>query len=281
MIITTINQITAVLTNVAGDVEYDDFKPHIESAEYWIEKEILGSTIYGKIEDGSITDTKLLRLVHNIICLKGYEIGLPFMDLIQTQSGFGVINDKNRAPASKQRVDRLIEQNKIRLNAETEWLIDYLEDTATYHTDWKSSPAYSLLSDCLIMTARELKRYVNFEGSRADFLMLKPVLINLTTLKLHPMISRGYIAELISKQNAGTLNSYDNTVLPGLKQSLANYALDKDWIADRLLEDAVTIMDNDLDNYVTYRDSDEKALKDDPGYENTEEDKIFVFKGGM
>lgn len=281
MIITTIDQIKAVLTNITTDIDYSEFEPFIKSAEYWIDKEVLGSTIYRNIEDETITDPKLLRLVHNVIILKAYESAIPSMDLIQTSSGFGVVSDKNRAPASKNRVDRLIDQNKIRLNAETEWLIDYLEDTATYHTDWKSSPAYSLLSNCLINTAREFKRYVKFAGTRNDFLLLKPVIISLSTIKLQPMISQQYIEELINKQNEGNLSNADNLVLPAIKQSLANYVIEKDWLADRLLDDVVTIMDNDIDNYVTYRDSDEKALKDDPGYENTEEDKIFVFKGGL
>lgn len=281
MIITTIDQIKAVITNIASGIEFTEFETYLKSAEHWIKKEIIGAAIYAGIDDASITDEKLLRLVNNVIILKAYEASIPFMDLIQTSSGFGVVSDKNRTPASKNRVDRLIEQNKIRLNEETEWLIDYLEDTSTYHTDWKGSPAYSLLSDCLIRTVREFKRYVKFEGSRADFLMMKPALINLSTIKLEPMISKAYVAELVSKQNVGTLTAYDSTVLPGLKQSLANYAIETDWMANRLLADAVTIMDNDIDNYVTYRDSDEKALKDDPGYMNTEDDKIFVFKGGM
>lgn len=102
------------------------------------------------------------------------------MDLIQTNNGFGVISDKNRAPASKARVDRMIKQNTLRLNTNIENLINHLEDNATYHDDWKSSPAYSLLTDCLIITAREFKRYAKFEGDRNDFLLLKPVLINKT-----------------------------------------------------------------------------------------------------
>jgi len=111
--------------------------------------------------------------------------------------------------------------------------------------------------------------------------MLKPTLISLTTLKLQPQVSKNYLSELIEKQNAGTLTTADKTILPGLKQSLANFAIEKDWFGKRLVEDVVTIMDADLDSYPTYRDSDEKALKDDPGFENEQENPIFVFKGGM
>lgn len=287
MIVTTIDQIRAVLPNVAAEVEYADFGTFLKDAENWIENEILGSAIYASIDDNSITDEKLVRLVTNCIVLKAYELGIPFMDLIQTQSGFGVINDKNRAPASIKRVERLISQNKLRLDQDIEWLINHLEDTATYHTDWKSSPAYSLLSDCLIITARELKRYVKFIGSRNDFLLLKPTLITRSVTFLNPQISKAYVEELIVKQNVGTLSAADEKVLPGIKQALANICVteDKLWwenhLAKQLLADVVTVIDADIDNYATYRDSPEKALKDDPGYENTEDATIFVFKGGI
>ena len=281
MIINTIEQIRAILTNLAAEVEFEDFETYVKSSENWISNNILGATLYDNIDDGSITDAKLIRLVETSIVHKAYEMGIPFMDLVQTQSGFGVVKDKTRAPASKQRVDRLIAQNTIRLNQETEWLLNYLEDNSTYHIDWKSSPAFSLLTNCLIVTARELKRYVKFEGNRDDFLLLKPMLISDTAIRLKPQVSRNYLEELITKQNAGTLSSFDNLILPSLKQSLANYAIEKEWLGKRLLDDVVTIMDDDLDNYPTYRDSDEKALKDDSGYENTEDDPIFVFKGGV
>lgn len=262
MIVKTIEQIVAVLPNVAAEVEYADFETYIQDAENWIDSEILGSVIYTGIDDGSITDEKLIRLATTCIVLKAYEMGIPFMDLVHTQSGFGVIQDKNRAPASSQRVERLIAQNKLRLDQDIEWLINHLEDTTTYHTDWKSSPAYSLLTDCLIVTARELKRYIKFTGNRTDFLLLKPRLISSTTVFLNPQLSRAYVAELIEKQNAGTLSTADEKVIPGIKQALSNLCIEGEYkgrheqLAKQLLDDVVTVMDADLDNYATYRDSD-------------------------
>lgn len=281
MIVTTIEQIKTVLTNLAAEIEYPDFETYIQSSETWLKNDILGVTLYDKIDNEIITDEILIRLCVNVTVLKAYETGIPFMDLVQTGSGFGVVKDSKRAPASQQRVERLIKQNKVRRDTETEWLFNYLEDTPDLHTDWKSSAAYSILSDCLVRTAREFKRYVKFEGNRKEFLLLKPSLINISTIKLEPELSKAYVAELIEKQNAGTLSNSDKVVLPGIKQALANFTMEKDHFGKRLLDDVVTIMDNDLGNYPSYRDSAEKENKDDPGYENSEEDSVFVFKGGI
>lgn len=276
MIVSDINAVKKVLTNLYSDMAFEDFETYIQDAEDNVSSEVLGSIIYDNIDDGSEADAKLKRLTEAVIILQAYEAGIPFMDLIQTNSGFAVISDKSKAPASKERVKKLIEGVQARLSKTLDRLIDYLEDTSSFHIDWKSSPAYSFLSDCLILTSREFKRYVSFEGSRAEFLLLKPTMINLTQLNFHPNISKAYINELISKQNAGTLSSADKAILPGLKQSLANFVLKNEMMAKRLLTDVVNILDNDLDSYPTYRDSAEKAVKDSAGFENLQENPIFV-----
>ena len=281
MIVNNITEIRTVLINLADEVEFADFETYVQSAELWISKDVLGSTLYNKMDQSTIEDPILFRIVKNAIILKAYDLGIPFMDLVHTQNGFGVINEKSRAPASKHRVDRLIQQNKFRCDQETDWLIDYLEDTTALHDDWKSSPAFSILSNCFIKTARQFKRLVNFEGQRNEFLFLQPTLISLTTTILEPNISKVYVAELLAKQNNNTLTEYDEKIMPGIMQALANYAINNNFLADRLINDVVVIMDKDLANYSTYSNSDEKATKDDPGFVNELSNSIFVSNGGL
>ena len=276
MIITTVEQIKGVLTTLAAEVNYSDFEPYLKDSEDWVSDELLGDTIYLAIEDESITDAKLLRLIVNVIVLKSYDLGIPFMDLVQTRSGFGVISDKNRTPASQNRVDRLIAQNKFRLNTNIETLINYLEDNSTYHDNWKSSGSYSLLSDCLINTSRQFKRFAPFDGDRNDFIKLKPKLISDSSIKICPAISKAYLNELIAKQNADTLSDNDKVILPAVKQAIANYAIENDLIAYRLIQDVVTILDNNPDDYTTYHASNEKLLKDTPGLENLSGNPFFI-----
>ena len=274
------------MPNIQADLEYSEFHSYLQSAEQWIQREVLGKTIYDKMDAGTYTAVQfpeMFRTSRSSIVLKAYEMAIPFMDLIQTSSGFGVISDQNRAPASQNRVDRLIAQTKLRLGEETEYLLDYLEDTNSLHTDWKGSNAFTILSDCLIRTVREFKRCVGYDGTRKDFLMLKPLMVNLTVLKFHPMISREYTEELILKLNTlkGSIPAADLLIIPSMQKALANYCLDNNYIAGRLLDDVVTIMDNNIEDYPTYADSPEKELKDDPGFENDEDDPIFIFKAGL
>lgn len=281
MIIKTIDQIRAVLTNLAAEIEFADFETYINSAEDWIEKEILGSAIYTSLANEEEPDPKIIRLSHNVVILKAYQLGIPYMDLIQTASGFGVVKDSKRTPASKNRVDRLIQHNDKRLDIETEWLINHLEDNSEFHDNWKTSPAYSFLSDCLINTARQFARLTKFDGNRKDFLLLKPLLISHSKTYIASLISKDYLEELILKQNAATLSEEDNIVLPVIQQALANRVTGNENLSILLMTHATYGMELDLDKFPTYRDSPEKLANDNLGFENLADNTIFVFKGGM
>jgi hypothetical protein len=317
MIITTINQIQAVIPNITAELEFTDFQTYIESAEHWIKKEIIGDDIYEAVED-AIKDPELIRMVQNIIVLKAYDTAIPFLDLIHTASGFGVVNDQNRVPASAQRVERLIAQNKKRLDSEVESLIDYLEAETGYHDEWKASPAYSILSDCIIFTANEFSRYSQ-KIERSAFLKLKPVMIGIQKGILSEKISSAYVNELLAEIQASNISTENETVLPLIKRTLAlltisegletmlitlddngvyrNYEVGKtnsagvqdlNMVRIKYHEMAVSMLNNLInymvaneDDYPTYMDSDEKVNTDDAGYTNAEDDQIFVFKGGL
>lgn len=72
MIVKEITQIKAVLTTLANEIDFKDFETYVKDAEDWIASDILGDTIYGNIEDASISDEKLIRLTTNCIVLKSY-----------------------------------------------------------------------------------------------------------------------------------------------------------------------------------------------------------------
>jgi hypothetical protein len=318
MIINTSEEIREVLPNVAIEVKFEDFKTHLESADLWLSKDLLGPALFKKLDEGTVNDPELSRLVKKLSVLKSYQLGIPFMDLIQTATGFGVINDKNRAPASRLRVDALIKQVNLNISQETEWLLDYLEANAQYHTDWKESKAFSLLSDCLIATAKSFSSFGN-PITRDAYLKLKPDMLRVQYGLLKDAFSENFIQELISLRNSFTLideylkafnmiclclaplalaegidnmnilidgkgvfNDYvtvmsANTDLNRLQNASSSYHTNGLKMIDR----AITFFENNLDSFPEYRDSEERLLNQDKGFENTSDNPVFIFKGGI
>lgn len=281
MLITTIDKFVAIVPTAAGVKEFSDLQPYCQSAEIWLKTNILGKTLYEAISDslesstGAGSDETLVRLCRNVVCNHAYWDAIPFLDVVHSGSGFAVIQNNNLVPASKERVERLREQCLIRRDAEVENLIDYLEDNETYHDRWKGSPAYSILSDCLIQTARELALYAEWEGNRKDFLKLRPKMIQETMLKLEPVFSKDYIEELVEKQRDDDVTGDDLKVIVLLKYALGSLVSGNQPAAEKIAADALRYIDANLESFATYTESDEYIARTTAGYVNETDLPIF------
>ena len=280
MIVKTLDQFTKAVPTAVAITDFADIEPYISSAELWAKNQILGSDLYVYVndiaapEEGS-DDATLLQLCVNVISNHTYWDAIPFLDLVHTNSGFGVISAQNKVPASKERVDRLREQCLIRRDNEVELLIAYLETHADYHDEWKGSPAYSVMTDCLICTATELQQYGNWEGTRRDFLKLRPKLIQETMMKLEPVFSKNYIEELIEKQRDNDIAGDDLKVLTLLKYAIGSLTNGSMETAAKIVGDALRYMDANPVGFTTYFASSEYKARSTEGYVNDLESPIF------
>jgi len=275
MILTTINQFTEIVPTAVGVDNFADLKPYTESAELWLKTNVLGKDLFATIDGEDFADEDLRKLCRNVIANHAYWDAIPFLDVVHTNSGFAVISGNNKVPASKERVERLREQCIIRRDNEVENLISFLEQTAAYHDEWKGSPTYSVLSDCLIQTARELELYANWNGTRKDFLKLRPKLIQETISKIEPVFSRDYIEELIEKQRDNDVSADDSRVLVLLKQALGCIIDGNQNIAEAIAADALRYIDANEAQFATYFASSEFAARNTPGYTNETDSPIF------
>lgn len=278
MLINNLEKFKEIIPTAASVDDYADLKPYVESAKIWLITHVLGKSLYDRIKSGDSSggaDAPLIALCNNVICNHAYWDAIPFLDVQHTNAGFGVVQNNNLAPASAGRVKSLRDQCLVRRDNEVENLIDYLEDNAGYHDDWKSSPAYSILSDCLIQTARELAIYAEWEGNRKEFLKLRPRLIQITMNNLEPLFSKDYIEELIEKQRDGDLTGDDARVAILLKQSLGSMITDNKVAAEKVAFDALRYIDENLDSFETYAESKEHKARIAANYQNTADDPIF------
>ena len=279
MILKTLSEFQTAVPTAAGTEDFSDFEPYIRSAELWIKSNVLGKTLYDAIIDSSSASTEpdedLIRLCQNVIGNHAYWDAIPFLDVVHTESGFAIITAQNKVPASKERVERLREQCLIRRDNEVEYLIAYLEENSQYHTAWKSSAAYSILSDCLISTAAELKQFSQWDGTRKDFMLLRPKMNQETMTKLEPVFSKDYIEELIEKQRSQELSGDDLKIMNLLKQVLGCLLSDNQHAAEKIMEDALWYIDRYPESFSTYIDSLEYKARATEGYINSLDGTIF------
>lgn len=133
-----------VLTEVEGETTLaDKLAPFIDSARVWIETEYLGPD-------------EFLSESHNdyalkILVAKAVADALPSLDLVVTPTGIAVVSTESLAPASKDRVERLIAslRNYVKVNIST------LVSICKRYPQWVESPrgqffcsTFVSLSDC-------------------------------------------------------------------------------------------------------------------------------------
>jgi len=127
------NRLRDIIPNVVHEVQSEmplltKLRPWLDSAALWLTDNFLGA-------DYEVPEA-LLPLVEKIIVRKAFAEAVPSLDVSLTPSGFAVISTEGRAPASKERMERLIASIKSSVDANIVSLVSHL-----LHTEiWLNSP---------------------------------------------------------------------------------------------------------------------------------------------
>ena len=96
------------LKEVAGETPlYDKIRYHLMQAEQWLTDTFVSSETMARIRTYSDT-TPLLHYCRIITTAEAMLHAIPQLDLILTPNGFGIVSNQNVAPASKERIERLL-----------------------------------------------------------------------------------------------------------------------------------------------------------------------------
>lgn len=97
---TLLQYIPNVVETVEGETPlFDKIRPQLEITEQWLHDAIVGDTLIDEDKN---------KMVCTIIACEAFRRSVPSLDLILTPNGFGIVSNSNVAPASKERVERLI-----------------------------------------------------------------------------------------------------------------------------------------------------------------------------
>ena len=276
MIITTIADFIKSIPTATG-TKWDAIESFVTSADFEIKTMLIGSDLYNYI--AALTGTTALKTtLQNLIAFTAYSKAIPFVDLIQTPTGFAVVNNTNHAPASKERVERLLKWCDKEIDKNTDLLIMQVVDTAQALTEWKKFKRFNNFTNCLFLTGIDFAGYAKTEnGSRADFLKVKGTLLAIQKNDLSEALSANYVAELVTQNRNNTLTEKNLFVVESCKLVMAKYVEKEEHEAEELLTQIVVMMEKTLTDYPAYSASAEYALKNMPTYQNKATDSTFFF----
>lgn len=222
MIIDTIEQLKEhIATITASDINI--FKPYLKTAEKWLFREILGAELQPYVV---ADEPELFDLAASVISHKAYLEAIPFLDLIQTESGFAVTRNDNLAPASPERVKALTASTAAKLDEAVEDLLEWLElqNDTDIEIIWKTSKSYTLINDNFVRSIRQFREYGEWAGSRVDWIRFRPKLVSARKLKIDPVISAAQSDAIIEALRDDDVTPAMVAVLDDLRFALAAFA---------------------------------------------------------
>ena len=106
--VTLMQFVPNVLKNVQGELSlYEKIAPHLEVAEAWLTTTFLSEAVLTELPTRD-ANNKLLHYARMAVVAEAMLHAVPQLDLVLTPNGFGVVSNTNIAPASKERVERLL-----------------------------------------------------------------------------------------------------------------------------------------------------------------------------
>ena len=273
MIVSNIEELKKYLTsfNLKTSIRMNDF---LERAQADVVVKILGEDLEELLEidvEESASDgmAKLRKLTGRAISVMAYLIAVPELDLQLSEAGFVVQSNDAVTPASRQRVDKLIESLRERQSADYNNLLQYLVENSapsgTYQ-EWRSTKQFDILSCGVILHGFELERYAwNYDALKMssgfnEFYRLIPSMEFALFDTVSSYISEEYAYEILDKiRQAKTLLHAESCVIEMVKAAVVAAAYDDRDLCVSLSIKARDLMLRNIELFPTFKAS--KASK--------------------
>lgn len=140
--------------------------PWIQSAKDWLESEYLGPDDFLDERDNN-------RAVY-IILHKALADAIPSLDLVVTPTGFGVVNTETIAPASKERIERLIDSLRNKADGELEILLEFCHQ----YTEWRASDRGKYFCATFLSAIRDWRRmsFNSYDAMRTEAMHVEAIM---------------------------------------------------------------------------------------------------------
>ena len=109
-LITTDEQLRSHIPNVLATVEgeaslLEKLTPFLEQAEQWAAATFTGQDL---LESITANISPVGALMQRLVVTEAFRCAVPSLDVVLTPNGYGIVSNSNIAPASKERVERLV-----------------------------------------------------------------------------------------------------------------------------------------------------------------------------
>lgn len=267
------DQLLRFMPNVQFTVEgeadlYRKIEPQLESAEMWLVTTFLDKSLLTAITAEEESD--LQRACMQAVMYDALWRAIPRLDVVLTPNGFGIVNSQTVAPASKERVERLINSMEDCRDAAIAQMLKLLPQRA----EWRASrfgalARLSLFQDMDHVTGS--RRYQRFCDMGVELCSYEAEISR-------RWMSRGLMEALCREWQDSSIEGVRLQVATELRGIVLDaYSRRPDgWqTIKRGMVPILALVQTHEDDFPEWFTSDIKAAADEGGYKNTKEAKGY------
>ena len=261
-----------VFATVKGEVSlFDKVKVDIDLAENWVIETFVSTKTFNTI-CGYTADNPIRIITAKLIASEALRRAIPSLDLVLSPNGFGVVSNQNVAPASKERVDRLIGS-----------LADYRDDCIANllpalvgASQWLTSSQASFFGETLFPDLA-ITEQVKGSGSKWEqYLSLRPKILDIEASLAEEFFSPELMARLRNEVLRRTHTADLARVINAIRGQVVDL-LNGSSIRMRDMIDVVNHIRCNPDLFPEWHDSETAKLYAPPIFKNKKEAKGYFF----
>lgn len=218
----------------------------------------------------SVTGKMFARILTNL----AYFEAVPFVDLIQTDTGFAIVSNSNMAPASKERVAAVREASRtVAYTGISELLSGILKD-ASLREMWLSSPASDRFTDGIVWVPADMET----APFGADRLIEELADIRAAERYVAEYVSQELIEKIVENRRENALSRKDLTLYALIVRAVTARFQNR---GSRDLGLLIDYLNRHAREYPAYAQSDACKANNWKEAPESESDTCFFMTGGL
>lgn len=264
------NEFEKIVTAAASPTSgiFDSMPVYFARAEQVATEQYLGRETVEK------ASPELLGALKKFICLYGFLLAIPSLDLVLTETGFGVVSNQNVAPASVDRVRNLTESLMTASGHAIEQCVELCRGTA-----WADTIQAKRFISRLIYCSDQLPLIAIHPATRAKLVEMTGK-FSIIERSISMLISEELRQRLLQGLRRNDLDEQEQVLMVYLTEYYASYLTYmemKQPISNWLKVPVLRFLDENLEHFEIYKNSlTYKARMSNP-YENRHDDTCYFF----
>lgn len=268
------NVVTATSKN--NDV-FEMLQPMMEPVAEDIKENVLGDVGYKAIA----SDEQLLKLTQRVICRRTFAENISSLDLVLTATGFGIVSTQDTAPASQARVQALQTQVSKQFLLSLGVLLDWLRKNVD---GWGETAQAEANIDTVFYDFNLMRAFGNVHDPTMDDWLNAQTAIRDADMILRHEMSDAEMDDLLYKIRNNDVSPSQSRVIYCARVftggEIFENATGKLYrTAKRELTHIIEIMENNLDDFGPYKNSQTYKARHFEDYVNTKDSPVFFFNG--